>query len=76
VRGTDSGLVTVATDNGGSLWPWPTVFSRRAPQALMILEERFGTPLPNIRPSQIDDALLETLTDAYREARAGLSSSG
>lgn len=74
VRGTDSGLVTIATDSGGSIWPWPTVFARRAPLALAQLEQRFGSPLPNIKPSQIDEELLQTLTSAYQEARSTLSS--
>ena len=71
VRGTDSGLITVVTDSGGSIWPWPTVFARKAPQTLKILEEPFGLPLPNLKPTQIDDELLQILTAAYREAQSG-----
>jgi hypothetical protein len=71
VKGTDAGMVTIVTDYGGSVWLWPTVITRCAPEFLPPLEARFGSPLPAIRPDGIDDALLATLTSAYEAAALG-----
>lgn len=68
VKGTDSGLATLVTDYGGSIWLWPTVFARRAPRALAELEAELGSPLPVLKPDSWDASFLTKLTSAYREA--------
>ncbi|MEO6397803.1 MAG: hypothetical protein ABIP13_05000, partial [Tepidiformaceae bacterium] len=70
VKGTDSGMVTIVTDSGGSLWLWPTVFARHAPDILSQLEGSLGSPLPEVKPTMIDDDLLGLLTKAYESAAA------
>jgi len=71
IKGSDSGLATVTTDNGGSIWLWPSVFSKRAPHAEGELRALFGEKLPNtIKADGITEALLTTLNMAYREATA------
>lgn len=64
------GLVTIWNDNGPALTFWRTVFERRAPETLALME--LSPDLPKIgqgnNAGNITDALLARLTDAYREA--------
>jgi hypothetical protein len=68
----DAGLVTVWNDNGkGFLQFWRSVFVRRAPRTLAILDERYGDAMVgqgNVCSVELDGALLDLLTAAYREA--------
>ncbi|HZP56710.1 MAG TPA: hypothetical protein VFC53_04045 [Dehalococcoidia bacterium] len=66
----DFGLATVVCDsNGAALWLFRGVFERRAPQSISIVEHLLTEPLKqgnSIRDP--GDALLQAVTDAYREA--------
>jgi hypothetical protein len=53
---------------------WPTVFTRRAPNAVPAVERAFGGPIKcGQRITTITDDLLEALTSAYREATGSTS---
>lgn len=63
------GLVTIWNDRGVSISFWRSVFERRAPKCMPRVEELIGTTIGQgntIRSAS--EALLEALTDAYREA--------
>ena len=69
----NAGLVTISDDGGGCLWMWRSVFERRAPESIAIIEDLIqpkiigqGTVLRDVT-----DELLSALTDAYREAVQG-----
>jgi hypothetical protein len=75
VPGDEAGLVTVYNDKGtASLRFYRSVFERRAPKALARLEMVPDSPRigQGTSTSRIDDALLEVLSEAYREAAGGL----
>lgn len=64
------GLVTIWNDSGPALSFWRSVFERRAPQTLALMEQ--APDMPKIgqgtNAATITDELLAHLTDAYREA--------
>jgi hypothetical protein len=66
----NAGLVTLWNDGGAYLQLWRSVFERRAPSTLPLVEAHIA-PKP-VRQGNtirdIDDATLELLTLAYREA--------
>jgi len=65
----NAGLVTIWNDNGAYLSVWRSVFERRAPSSIEHVESLIGTQIGNgntIRDFR--DAVLDALTDAYREA--------
>ncbi|MDP9364532.1 MAG: hypothetical protein M3Q10_09975 [Chloroflexota bacterium] len=67
------GLVTIWNSRGASLQFWHSVFVRRAPASLPIVEtiiapHKIGQGTTTV---DISDALLEALTGAYREAAGG-----
>lgn len=64
------GLVTIYNFNGARLQFWRSVFERRAPHSLAVIERIIApTPVGNGNwTSAISDDLLAALTDAYREA--------
>jgi hypothetical protein len=68
------GLVTIYNDpNTAYLQFWRGVFERRAPENLARVEQVLH-PIPVGRGTttrEVDDELLEALTDAYREAASG-----
>ena len=71
----NAGLVTIATDSGGCLWTWRSVFNKRAPQSVETIE-RLLQPKPLSQGAVIKDVtdeLLAALTGAYREAAQGNS---
>jgi hypothetical protein len=67
------GLVTIWNDNGPALTIWRSVFERRAPETLKLMEQ--SPDMPKIgqgtNAAKITDALLARLTEAYREAAGG-----
>lgn len=69
----DVGLVTIWNDHGAYLSLWRSVLERRAPKSLARVEELLAPTKVGqgntIRT--VDDALLEALTQAYREAAGG-----
>lgn len=70
LRADDAGLVTIASEGGGQLWLWRSVFVRRAPNALARLEAAIA-PLQVKQGSTLKvapDAVLDIVTEAYREA--------
>jgi hypothetical protein len=73
----NAGLVTLWNDGGAYLQFWRSVFERRAPSTLPIVEAHIAPK--TIRQGNtihdIDDATLEVLTLAYREA-AGNNAGG
>lgn len=67
--GYNAGLITLASD--GSIWTWRSVFEKRAPDAIELVERALNAPLKQggvIRES--DDELLRAIRAAYEEARA------
>ena len=75
LRATDSGLVTIWNDGSAYLQLWRSVFEKRAPEHLLLVEE-FIKPLPvgqGTVVKALDDALLALLTEAYREAAGKVS---
>ena len=66
----DAGLVTIYySDSGGSITPWRSVFERRAPNALAVVETAASAPVGQGNVFyDVTDELLEALTIAYREA--------
>jgi len=73
LRSDDAGLVTIALEpNTVYVQLWPTVFSRRAPNAIERVEAELGHEIRyGQRISTISGGLLAALTDAYREATGG-----
>jgi hypothetical protein len=72
----DVGLVTIWNDKGVRLSLWRSVFERRAPRSLpriekLVAPDRVGA---GTYVHRLDDELLQALTDAYREASAGVVS--
>jgi hypothetical protein len=64
-----AGLVTIYCYRGrGSVQLWRTVFERRAPTSLHRLEALGCEVKQGNTMYQISEELLDTLTDAYREA--------
>jgi hypothetical protein len=64
------GLVTIWNDGGAYIQLWRSVFERRAPSTLPIVEARIAptTIRQGSTIRDIDDAMLEALTLAYHEA--------
>lgn len=72
--GDNVGLVTIWNDNGAAyLELWRSVFERRAPGHIASVEQIIAPVRIGQGNSlkQIDDALLDALTAAYREAAGG-----
>ncbi|HYU20243.1 MAG TPA: hypothetical protein VEQ11_16260 [Chloroflexota bacterium] len=71
LRLDNAGLVTIVNENGRPcFWMWRSVFERRAPKSIPRIEQ-ITAPIPigngnTVR--EVNDELLETLADAYREA--------
>jgi hypothetical protein len=78
LRQDDAGLVSVASDGGGQLWLFRSVFERRAPQALARLESAIA-PVPVKQRNtlkEVSDEVLGIITEGYREAVRSLKTSG
>jgi hypothetical protein len=70
IPGVDSGLITIATDQGGCLWLYPAAFARRSPAAASQLELLLGTPIPKqLNPGDQTDSVLSQIAAAYAEAK-------
>lgn len=71
--GEDRGLITIWNDGGPYISLWTSVFEAKAPHTLSRLEQL--ADIPKIGHGQtikdINEPLLELLTDAYREATHG-----
>lgn len=70
IRNEQRGLVTIWNDGGGSLQLWRSVFEKRAPSSIAVIEALIA-PLKigqGNTTKVISDELLAGLTDAYREA--------
>lgn len=67
------GLVTIWNSNGAYLQLWRSVFERRAPRSLLVIEELIAPAKvgQGSYVSTMDDRMLEALKDAYREAAEG-----
>jgi hypothetical protein len=67
-KGHDAGLVTVVSDD--AVWLWRSVFEKRAPNSIPLVEAALGGPLKQggivLDPS---DQLLAAVANAYAEAR-------
>jgi hypothetical protein len=72
----DAGLVTVYCDNGSAYMQfWRSVFERRAPQSIPVVESLLGAKLKQGNSiHEFPAPLLEALTRAYHEAAGKLSS--
>jgi hypothetical protein len=72
LAGDDAGLVSIYCDNGSAyLQFWRSVFNRRAPNAIPAVEAAAKTEIRQGNTTRdVTDQLLETLTQAYREAAA------
>ncbi len=70
IPGADAGLVTIWNDRGAYLSFWRSVFERRAPATLARFDEAGDLPRVGLGNTTRDqtDALLNLLTEAYREA--------
>ena len=66
----NAGLVTIWHDGGAYIQLWRSVFERRAPYTLPLVEARIAPKTVRQGNSirDIDDTTLEVLTLAYREA--------
>jgi len=72
LRTENVGLVTIWNDGGAYLQFWRSVFERRAPETLSRVERIAPVQIGQGNTTrEVSDALLEALTDAYREAAAG-----
>jgi hypothetical protein len=72
VPGQKAGLVSIWNDAGAYLSLWRTVFVRLAWRQLPALEQLLGKPIgQGTGVREPSDALLEALTQAYREASTG-----
>lgn len=80
--GDGVGLVTIWNDNGAYLSLWRSVFERRAPKSLQRVEQLIAPMTVGQGTSirRFGDDMLDTLTEAYREAagqeRLAVSPSG
>jgi len=77
LRSEGAGLVTIYKDSrSGYLQFWRSVFTRRAPQGLEVVEAVLGTDSvgQGNTTREISDELLTALSVAYREAAAGVLS--
>src|SRR5438067_10954212 len=64
-----AGLVSIYNNNGSAyLQFWRSVFERRAPSALARIEASIMPIKQGNTTHEVSDALLEALTEAYREA--------
>jgi hypothetical protein len=70
LRSDQAGLATVyLAPNGVYLQLWPTVFTRRAPDAVPVVERALNGQIKHgQRITAVSDDLLSALTSAYREA--------
>lgn len=67
--GEQAGLVTIWNDNGASISVWRSVFKRRAPNSIPIVEAAIETQIGTGNTVRVlTDEALEALTSAYREA--------
>lgn len=75
LRGDGVGLATVYLEpKGVYLQLWPTVFKRRAPDAMRLVERVLQGPIKyGQRITAITDELMAALTSAYREATGSTS---
>ena len=65
----DAGLVSIYNNNGSAyIQFWRSVFERRAPSALARIEASIMPIKQGNTTREVSDALLEALTEAYREA--------
>jgi hypothetical protein len=66
----NAGLVTVWNDAGAAhLQLWRSVFERRAPRSLSVVEEHLGKRIgQGTTTREVNEELLSELTAAYREA--------
>jgi hypothetical protein len=72
LRTENVGLVTIWNEGGAYLQFWRSVFERRAPKTLSRVERITPVQIGQGNTArEVSDALLEALTDAYREAAAG-----
>lgn len=75
----NSGLVTIYSDKGKAgvyLQFWRTVFERRAPQSIPVVEATIGKSIGQGTTSgAISDELLRALTEAYQRAGASIPTS-
>lgn len=74
----NAGLVTIYADSQpGPLQFWPSVFERRAPRSIDLVQAALGSELKRGRfTAVVSDQLLDALTNAYREAVSGASARG
>ncbi len=69
LRGYDAGLVTIANDNGPSIWMWRTVFDRFVPELVDEIETVIGAELrQGMTIRTFDETLLGLLQNAYAKA--------
>lgn len=67
--GYNAGLITLASD--GSIWTWRSVFEKRAPDAIELVERALNGPLKQGGTiHEPDDELLAAIRAAYAEAGA------
>ncbi len=72
LRADNAGLISIYNNNGaGYLQFWRSVFERRAPRSLARIEQSIMPIKQGNTIREVNDELLEALTDAYREAVGG-----
>lgn len=73
VPGENAGLVTIWNDKGAALSFWRSVFNRRAPKTLAVIDQSPDAPKigQGTYTRAITEPLLADLTRAYREAASG-----